>query len=336
MSHLTKYNSAQYSPDSDKNNTKTIKVEPYILIILHKLEESFGFYDVQSSQKIDVIKTRPYPHEICLDTGRSKIYIAEMGVRGIESLGPGGHTISVFDVRTRQLVSLIDTGKYDRPHGITIAGDRLYVTSESTKHLLVFNIIDENLLNAIYLDQKCAHMVTTSPDGNNAYTANILSNTITAIDTNTLTVLHHIDVPERPEGMVFSPDGNLIYCVCREAGCVAIIDRRTAEMIDRIDTGKGPVRIAISPDGSTLYIPLFHSASVQFANTHNRKVFNTLNVGPHPAGICISPDGKLIFISCEEENRVYIISSENGEILNRIETGAGADAMVCLHKSETH
>jgi len=59
-----------------------------------------------------------------------------------------------------------------------------------------------------------------------------------------------------------------------------------------------------------------------------------MQVGPHPAGICISPDSKIIFISCEEENMVYAISAETCEIINRIETGAGADAMVCLFTSE--
>jgi len=32
---------------------------------------------------------------------------------------------------------------------------------------------------------------------------------------------------------------------------------------------------------------------------------------------------------------VYAISAETCEIINRIETGAGADAMVCLFTSET-
>jgi len=310
-------------------------VRRYTLIILHKLEDSFGFYDVKSNRQLNVIKTKPYPHEICLDPTRKKIYIAEMGVRGIESPGTGGHTISVFDIKTGKLISTIDTGQYNRPHGIIAYGKKFYITSESTKNLLIYNLDTEKLINAVFLGQECAHMVNVSPDGKTAYTANIWSNSITAVDTGAYRVLHHIAVPERPEGMVFSPDGKLIYCVCREAGCVAIIDRKRVEMTGKIETGNGPVRIAISPDGHTLYIPLFHSAAAQFADTRTRKVISTLEVGPHPAGICISPDNKIIFISCEEENMVYAIRAETCEIIKRIETGAGADAMVCLFTSET-
>ena len=309
-------------------------MELYTLLLLHKLEESFGYYNVQSGKQLASIKTRPFPHEICLDPQRKKVYIAEMGVRGIESIGSGGHTISVFDIKTHRQVSDIDTGFFDRPHGITTYDNRLFVTSESTKNLLIYNLKTEKLIKAVYLGQDCAHMVNVAADGKTAYTSNIWSNSLTAIDTETYKVLHHIPVPERPEGMIFSHDGSLIYCVCREANTIAVIDCESAKMIDKIETGNGPVRIVISPDGQQLCVPLFHSASVQFANTLTREVTNTIQIGPHPAGICLSPDGKLVFISCEEENLVYVIDFKTLEILNKIKTGNGADAMVCLFNSE--
>lgn len=309
-------------------------MELYTLLLLHKLEESFGYYDVQSGRQMASIKTRPFPHEICLDPQRKKVYIAEMGVRGIESIGSGGHTISVFDIKTHRPASVIDTGLYDRPHGITTYGNKLFVTSESTKNLLIYNLKTEKLIHAVFLGQECAHMVNVTADGKTAYTANIWSNSLTAIDIENYKVLHNIPAPERPEGMVFSSDGSLIYCVCREAKVVAVIDRENAKMVDKIETGHGPVRIVISPDGKNLCIPLFHSASVQLVDTVTRRVSKTITVGPHPAGICLSPDGKLVFISCEEENIVYVLDFKTLEILNKIKTGNGADAMVCLFSSE--
>jgi YVTN family beta-propeller protein len=304
------------------------------LLVLHKLEDSFGYYDVATGRETIRIRTRPFPHEICLDPSKQKIYIAEMGVRGIESEGAGGHTISVTDLKSKKEISLIDTGKYDRPHGITTFGERLYVTSESTQHLLVYDLVSEELIRAVYLGQECAHMVTVSPDGGLACTANILSNTITLVDTESLKVIEHISVPERPEGMVFSPDGNIIYCVCREAYSVALIDRHKTRMTGQIETGNGPVRIVITPDGSRLGIPLFHSASVQLVDTGSGKVTHTIPVGPHPAGAALSSDGNFLFISCEEENMVYVIDLENNGIVQKIKTGNGADAMVCVEKND--
>ncbi len=306
----------------------------YKLLVLHKLDESYGYYDVSTGRNEATIKTLPFPHEICLDPARKKIYIAEMGVRGIESAGPGGHTIAVFDLKSGKQVSTIDTGKYDRPQGIVTYGKKLFVTSESTKNLLVYDIDKEILISAVCLGQDCAHMVNVSPDGKVAYTANIWSNSITAVDTEKYSVLHNIDLPERPEGLVFSADGKTIYCVCREARSVAVINRDKAQITGKIETGNGPVRISITPDGKELIIPLFHSGTFQIADTRTEKVTATVEVGPHPAGICLSPDGSLAFISCEEENLVYVFNLASREIINRIKTGNGADAMLCVYAEE--
>jgi len=304
------------------------------LLLLHKLEHSFGYYDAGSGKRLRNIPTGKFPHEICLDPARKRVYIAEMGVRGIESEGAGGHTVAVLDLKTGERVSTIDTGKYDRPHGVATFGNRLYVTSERTRHLLVHDLDSGELLKAVYLDQECAHMVGISPDGNTAYTANIWSNSLTGVDTVSLEVVSHIPVPERPEGMAFSTDGKLLYCVCREARAVAVVDRVKGVMVDEITTGQGPVRVVITPDGDRLVIPLFHSAAVEVADTGTRKVTRTIPVGPHPAGTCMSPDGKLVFISCEDENLVYVFDMRTMEIIQKIPTGDGADAMVCLFASE--
>jgi len=307
----------------------------YILVVLHKLDHTFGYYDVATGKQVALMKTRPFPHEVCLSPDRKKIYIAEMGVRGVESNGPGGHTIAVYATRTRELISTIDTVQYDRPHGVaTHSNGRLFVTSESTKHLLIYDVNTEKLLHAVFLDQDYAHIVNVSHDGKIAYTANIGSNTITAVDTVQGMVIQHFPVLERPEGMAFSPDGQLIYVVCRESQAVAIVDVARREMIDKIETDPGPVRVVISPNGKRLTIPLFHSDAIQIADTTTRKVTHTIPVGRYPAGTTLSPDGKLVFIACEVENKVYVFSMDTLEIIQEINTNNGCDAMVSLNATE--
>lgn len=307
----------------------------YILMVLHKTDASFGYYDVQTGERLATIPTRPFPHEICLSPDRSLIYIAEMGVRGVESEGEGGHAIAVFNAKSRGQLRTIDTAPYDRPHGIqTHENGNLFVTSESTKHLLIYDLHTETLKHAVHLDQECAHMVSITPDGERAYTANIFSNTITEVDVAAGRVVRHIDVLQRPEGMVFSNDGSLIYVVNRESRAVSIVDRQLGKQIDTIETGDGPVRVVISPDGSRLAIPLFHAAAVQIADTQSRNITHTVKVGPHPAGTAMSPDGELVFMSCEDENRVYIFTMQTIEIIGAIDTGPGCDAMVCFFEDE--
>lgn len=306
------------------------------LVILHKLDDSFGVYDIQTGQPIDVFPTRPFPHEVCLSPDRRKFYVAEMGVRGVETEGPGGHTVSVYETRSRRCLGTIDTGRYDRPHGIAAhANGRLFVTSESTRHLLIYDLASEALLHAVHLDQVHAHMVSVSHDGRTAYTANIGSNTLSEIDVDQGAVRRHIPVLERPEGMAFSPDGRRIYVVCRESRAVAVVDAARGVVTDQIATGHGPVRVAISPDGKRLAIPLFHDDALEIVDTETRRVTHRIPVGRHPAGIALSPDGRWLFVACEEENKVTVFSMDTEAIVGDICTRDGCDAMVYLTARET-
>ncbi|MBN1997190.1 beta-propeller fold lactonase family protein [candidate division KSB1 bacterium] len=310
-------------------------MKDYIIIVLHKLNGSFGYYRVSTGEKIKRVKTGDYPHEICLSPDRSKIYISEYGLRGVESPGIGGNTVAVFDVKTGNQISTINTGQYDRPHGIVAhKSGYLFVTSESTKHVLIFDIDSEKLIHAVQTDQELTHMVQVAPDGRTVYTANVGSGTLTHIDVQTGKVLGRIKVLHRPEGMAFSPDGKLLYVVNRESRTVAIVDIQKGQMVKQISTGHGPVRLVITPDGKRIIFSLFHSDAIEIADTEAGRVIKTIPVGMQPVGIAISPDGKYVFISCEYENTVYVISMESMSIVHKIKTENGCDSMVCIDIKE--
>ncbi len=310
-------------------------MQDYILFVLHKLNASFGYYRVSSGEKLRRIETKDFPHEICLSPDRKKLYITEYGLRGVETPGTGGNTIAVFDIKTGRRTSTIDTDAHDRPHGIAVhESGYLFVTSESTRHVLIFDLDSEKLLHAVNTGGDLTHMLQVAPDGKTLYAADVGSGTLTSIDVESGRISGRIDVLQRPEGMVFSPDGRLLYVVNRESRAVAIVDTEKAEMVDQISTGHGPVRIVITPGGERLAFPLFHSDAVQIADTSSRKVIKTIPVGRQPAGTTISPDGKLVFMSCEIENTVYVFSMDDLSVITTIKTENGCDAMVCIDATE--
>jgi YVTN family beta-propeller protein len=306
-----------------------------MLVVLHKLEASLGCYDVASGRELFRLPTADYPHELCLSPDRRRLYVTEYGLRGVESEGEGGNTVAVFDLRARMRVGTLSTRDYRRPHGVAVdAGERLYVTSERRRSLLIFRLEDQSVLHVVDVEQECPHVVAVSPDGRTAMTANIGSGSLSAVDVMMGVVLRQVEVLERPEGMAFSPDGTLLYVVNRESDAVSLVDAVKLETIGRIDTGRGPVRIAISPHGKRIAFPLFHADAVQIADTKTRAVTHTIPVGKQPAGTTLSTDGEVLFVSCEHERQVYVISMAEGEILSTIATGEGPDAMACLDSAE--
>ena len=305
------------------------------VVVLHRLEASLGCYDVASGRELFRLPTAEFPHKLCLGPDRRLAYVSEYGLPGVESEGEGGRTIAIFDLRARARVGTLGTGEFSRPHGIAAdRGGRLFVTCEPQRTLLVYRLEDESFFHVVDIGQEIPHEVTVSPDGRTAFTANIGSGTLTAVDVMMGVVLRHVEVLERPEGMAFSPDGTLLYVVNRESAAVSIIDAIKIETTGRIDTGQGPVGIAITPDGGRIAFPLFHEDAVQIADTATRAVTGTIAVGRQPAGITMSADGELLFVSCELERKVYVIALADSEVLTTISTGEGPNAMASLDLME--
>jgi YVTN family beta-propeller protein len=305
----------------------------HVLVVLHKLGASLAMYDVQRGVALIEQQTRPFPHELCISPDGQSVVVAEYGLRGTETRGAGGTTLGVFDLRTGRRTATLSTEPYDRPHGISAAAngvERLFVTSESTDRLLIFDLARGALLHAVSVGQRTPHCLCVAPGGATVYTANIGSGTVTAIDVEGGQAGASVYVGERPEGMVFSPDGSLLYVVSRESNEVSVIDTELARVVGSIATGRGPVRIAMTPDGGRIAFPLFHQNAVQIADTSSWRVTHTIPVGCQPAGTTLSADGTLLFVSCELEDAVYVISMEEAAVVGRIRTGRGPDAMLCL------
>jgi YVTN family beta-propeller protein len=305
----------------------------HVLVVLHKLGASLAMYDVQRGVPLIEQQTRPFPHELCASPDGRSLVVAEYGLRGTDTAGAGGTTLGVFDLRTGRRTATLSTEPYDRPHGISAAANgvsRLFVTSESTDRLLIFDLASGALLHAVPVGQRTPHCLCVAPDGATVYTANIGSGTVTPIDVEGGRARASVRVGERPEGMAFSPDGSLLYVVSRESDEVSVIDTDCGRVVGSITTGRGPVRIAMTPDGGRIAFPLFHQNAVQIADTAERRVIHTIPVGSQPAGTTLSADGKLLFVSCELEDTVYVISMEHAAVVGRIRTGRGPDAMLCL------
>jgi YVTN family beta-propeller protein len=307
----------------------------FTLLVLHKQGHSLGCYDVETGKQTAEVPTAEFPHEMCLHPDRSRLYITEYGLRGVETPGKGGTTVAILDVRAKVISDRISTGEYDRPHGIAAHScGKLLVTSETSNSLLVFDLENGKRLAAIEVQGGVPHMTAVSPGGKLAFTANIGSGNLTAVDLESFEVLEHVQVLGRPEGMAFSSCGRRLYVANRESAAVVVVDCCLLEMVAQIKTGNGPVRAVISPDGARLVVPLFFQDALEILSLEESRVMSTVQVGRQPAGTAVSPDGSLAFASCEQEDAVYVVDLETAQVVNRIRTGKGPDAMVCLRASE--
>jgi YVTN family beta-propeller protein len=309
-------------------------VSSHALVVLNKLEHSLSCFDVDAGKELFRLPTSAYPHELCLSPDRSRLFVTEYGLTGVDAPGDGGNTIGVYDLRARARVATFSTNGYRRPHGVAAhASGHLFVTSEPSRTVLMFDL-GGTLRHAVPVDQDIPHMTSVTPDGRTCFAANIGSNSLTALDVESATVLGHTTALGRPEGMAFSPDGTRLYVANREGAAIAIVDVATREIVGTVKTGLGPVRIAITPDGRRLATPLFYADAVQVIDVASGRVCATIPVGCRPVGLTLSPDGTRLFVSCELDAAVHVIDMHTFQTVRRLQTAKGPDSMVCLAMSE--
>ena len=69
------------------------------------------------------------------------------------------------------------------PHGVEwLDGESAAVTVEASKALIIVDVAREKVTQSIGTDQEISHMVALDPERGRAYTANIGSGNVTAID----------------------------------------------------------------------------------------------------------------------------------------------------------
>ncbi|MBI4891829.1 MAG: hypothetical protein HY821_14480 [Acidobacteria bacterium] len=88
------------------------------LLVVHKLDNSLGFYDAVKGELLAAVPTGAKPHEFALSMDQKFAFVTNYGADTYTETQPGGNTISVIDLRRRQNAGEIALAEYRRPHGI--------------------------------------------------------------------------------------------------------------------------------------------------------------------------------------------------------------------------
>lgn len=85
-----------------------------------------------------------------------------------------------------------------------------------------------------------AHAFRAWGDKRHVLVSNRVANTISRIDTQTLTVVDNYPAPSGPDCMDLSPDRKFIYVASRWAGKLTVIDTEQKKVVRQVNVGKSP------------------------------------------------------------------------------------------------
>src|SRR5690606_6349085 len=165
------------------------------LIVTNKKPSTATIVDAASGRVLATLPTGTNPHEIVLSS--------DGALAAITDYGGERRTVTVIDVPGLRVARTIDLGEHRAPHGIALLpGDRLVaVTCEQTNHVVIVDVVDGVVRQAVPTEAAGSHMIGVTADGTRAFTGNMGDHTVSELDLTNHRFVKHFPVPQVPEAI---------------------------------------------------------------------------------------------------------------------------------------
>lgn len=233
----------------------------------------------------------------------------------------------VIETDSGKIKKKVATGK--NLHGIDMTpdGKYLYLASGDFKEGKEFNyitIVETNshkIVREIPTTSKSPAHIDFSRDGSLAYVANILSNDITLINTQTYEIIATIPVGTIPNEVEPSADDKFLYVANVTDGTVSIVDLIKKKEIKTIKTGDGTHGLAISRDGRYLYASNRTSNDLVKVDLKSLKVTNKVITGKTANHVSFVPESRKLYVTNKDSNDLTVVNADTMKVLAKVSLG---------------
>ena len=311
----------------------TLSAAAETLLVGNKGDDTVGFIDLSQGDAGALVMTRPTgpsPHEVAVDPSGSLAAVVAYGDNRRE-----GRAIDLFRVQTGERLASVSLAPHSSPHGLVWLPDgrQLVVTSEGSDHVLVVDMIAEEIVQAIETGADGSHMVAVSADGTRAFTANIDDGSVSVFDLSQGERLARVQAGPGTEGIALTPNGSELWVSNREGDTVMVYDAQSIGRLATIETGRFPIRVAISPDGETVIVSNARDGTLSVIDRQDRTVIETVSLTPTkdtpsvPVTVLFHPDGERLFVSMTSPGEIAVLDTETWNQIGTIAAGRGADGL---------
>jgi YVTN family beta-propeller protein len=295
------------------------------LLVLNKGDSNLAFVDPNTLQAVWKIPTGNAPHEVAVSADGSVALVANYGT------GPDpGSTVSIVSLADRKELKRLKLPLL-RPHGTFAIGSHIYFTAEGSHAIARYDLPSGAIDWICGSDASVTHMLVVTPNEKKIYTANIGSNSLSAIDLANaprVVSVKQIAVGKGPEGIDLSPDGREIWVAHRGDAALSIIDTATDNVTQTVTTGtKTANRVKFTRDGKRVLISDPPSNQLLVYDAASRQLIKKIDTEAGPEGILIAPDGKRAFIACSAAGKVVVLDLDTLTFTASVATGKDPDGM---------
>lgn len=304
------------------------------LIVLNKAESTASLIDLDTGKEVKRVETGAGPHEVAVSPDGRTAVVADYGQQ------EAGHTLSVIDIAAGTRSGTIELGSNTRPHGIAFLDDtHVLVTTEGSKSLVLVDLDKKQVAGTAVTGQETTHMVAIAPTLKRAFTANIGSGSVTAIDLESMKPIGNIETGTGAEGIDVSPNGAEVWVANREADTVTVIDAKSLEVVAQIPCATFPIRVKFTPNGRHVLVSNAQSGEVGVFDAKSRAEIARVKIeakggaemlgsqGPVPIGIVIPRSGGMAYVAASNADIIAPIELGSWTLGDSLKAGKEPDGM---------
>lgn len=297
-----------------------------VLVVLNKSDATLSIIDPATMSVTGKVATGFGPHEVVLSADGKIAFAANYGD------GPNpGSSISVIDVTTAKELRRVDISPLTRPHGLHLIGGKLYFTAESNRLIARYDPAANKVDWMMGTGQNGSHMVVGTADQKKFYTANIGSDSVTAIELPPLVAprrpVTHIPVGKQPEAIDISPDGKEVWIGLNAEGMAEVVDVIGYKSVAKLSIGGRPYRVKFTPDGKSVVCTMVATKELLIIDAATRKETKRIKLESVPLGIVFSADGKTAFVTAGDPDVVLKVDLDSGKTTGSVQTGKVPDGV---------
>lgn len=294
-----------------------------LLLVLNKVDNQLAIVDPDAMKILAQLDTGVGPHEVCATSDGKLAIVANYG-----DAKTVGHSLSVIGLIERKVLRVFDISPLKRPHGLAEADGKIWFSSETSAAVGRYDPVADKVDAIIGTGQGLSHMVVRDAKSGRLFTANIMSDSVTVLETKGQHPKPvHIAVHKEPEGIAISPDGASLWVGHRQGGDIVVIDTKSRKVTQTIDCGGVPIRLTFTPDGQRVLVSEAEGGNVIVFDATTFKEVGRVQVGNTPVGILATPHSKRAFVALTGEGKVSCIDLASMKVTGSLETGNQPDGI---------
>lgn len=170
---------------------------------------------------------------------------------------------------------------------------------------------------------KCTFETKECTGGQTLYVTNVVSNSVSVVNTATNAVDKTIPVGRAPRGIAISPNGTTAYVANAADDSLSIIDLANNTVSATVPVGKSPQGVAVTPDSASVYVVNGLGNTVAVLDAATKQIRTNITVGKEPQLIALTPNGQFAYVTNYGDDTVSVIDTRTNSVVTTIKDNIG-------------